>query len=418
MNALKRFIRLEAAGGILLFCAAILAMVIANSPWASTMSAVLNERAAVIVGPLAIDKSILLWINDGLMAIFFLLIGLELKREVVSGELSQFSNLVMPLVAAIGGFAVPAAVFAVINSGDEIVLRGWAIPTATDIAFALGVLSLFGSRIPLAVKVFLASLAIIDDLAAIVVIALFYTSELSMHALMIASAGIVVLAVMNLMNVTRIAAYMIVGMVIWIAVLKSGVHATLAGVIVAMAIPLSVRSSAEKSKNRTLEKTTVESGDRSVDDRSSSPLRSLEHSLHPWVAYAILPLFALANAGVSLQGLSADMLLNPLTLGIMVGLFAGKQVGVFLPLWIGLKARWFDMPKGANLLMLYGTSLATGIGFTMSFFIGSLAYEDLDPALASAMKLGVMGGSLMSLVFAIAVLWYSTRRSIKTEGSV
>ena len=239
MNALRRFIRLEAAGGILLFLAAILAMIIANSPWAPYMSAVLNERAAVIVGPLAIDKSILLWINDGLMAVFFLLIGLELKREVLRGELSQFSNLVMPLVAAIGGFALPAVIFALINSGDETALRGWAIPTATDIAFALGVLSLFGSRIPLAVKVFLASLAIIDDLAAIVVIALFYTSELSIHALMIASAGIVMLAVMNLMNVTRIAAYMIVGVVIWIAVLKSGVHATLAGVIVAMAIPVS-----------------------------------------------------------------------------------------------------------------------------------------------------------------------------------
>lgn len=416
MNALRRFIRLEAAGGILLFLAAILAMIIANSPWAPYMSAVLNERAAVIVGPLAIDKSILLWINDGLMAVFFLLIGLELKREVLRGELSQFSNLVMPLVAAIGGFALPAVIFALINSGDETALRGWAIPTATDIAFALGVLSLFGSRIPLAVKVFLASLAIIDDLAAIVVIALFYTSELSIHALMIASAGIVMLAVMNLMNVTRIAAYMIVGVVIWIAVLKSGVHATLAGVIVAMAIPMSIKSSARKSKNQTVGQFTSESGDKSDDDRSSSPLRSLEHSLHPWVAYAILPLFALANAGVSLQGLSVGMLLNPLTLGIVVGLFVGKQVGVFLPLWIGLKARWFDMPKGANLPMLYGTSLATGIGFTMSFFIGSLAYEDLDPSLASAMKLGVMGGSLLSLVLAIVVLWYSSRGNGKTQA--
>lgn len=417
--------------------AAILAMVVANSPWAPYMSAVLNERAAVIVGPLAIDKSVLLWINDGLMAIFFLLIGLELKREVLNGELSQFSKLALPLVAAIGGFALPAAIFTLINSGDEIALRGWAIPAATDIAFALGVLSLFGKRIPLSVKVFLASLAIIDDLAAIVVIALFYTSQLSLQALTIAAGGLVALAVLNLMNVTRIAAYMIVGVVIWIAVLKSGIHATLAGVVVAMAIPLSVRNTRASGVNSSeiqgnsgqgntgqgkaghvavgqLEGAAIENAVTPVDtadSRSASPLRTLEHSLHPWVAYAILPLFALANAGVSLQGLSIDMLFNSLTLGIVVGLFVGKQIGVFIPLWLGLKMRWFDMPNGANMMMLYGTSLATGIGFTMSFFIGSLAYEDLDPALSSAMKLGVMGGSLLSLVMAVIVLLFATRQS-------
>lgn len=413
MKALRRFIKLEAAGGILLFLAAILAMIIANSPLAGAMSAILNERAAVIVGPLAIDKSVLLWINDGLMAVFFLLIGLELKREVLRGELSQFSKLAMPLIAAVGGFLLPAAIFSAVNYGDEVALRGWAIPAATDIAFALGVLSLFGSRIPLSVKVFLASLAIIDDLAAIAVIALFYTSELSMEALVIAGGGIVVLAVMNALNVTRIAAYMIVGVVIWIAVLKSGIHATLAGVIVAFAIPMSVKTIA-----RNADTTANGAGTVGTQATEYSPLRSLEHSLHPWVAYAILPVFALANAGVSLQGLSFDMLLNPLTLGIVLGLFVGKQVGVLIPLWLGFKWRWFTLPNGANMPMLYGVALATGIGFTMSFFIGSLAYEDLDPALASAMKLGVMGGSLLSLVAAIVVLLFATRLPATSPASV
>ncbi len=397
-NALQRFIKLEAAAGILLFLAATMSMVIANSSLAAYMEAFLNTRASIIVGNLSIDKSVLLWINDGLMAVFFLLVGLELKREVLEGQLSRASQLAMPVAAATGGFVVPALIFTGFNLGDPIALRGWAIPSATDIAFALGVLSLFGSRIPLAVKVFLASLAIIDDLAAIIVIALFYTSNLSLTALGFAAAGIAALIIMNLLNVTRIAAYILVGVVIWVAVLKSGIHATLAGVIVALAIPLTGKT-----------KSTVR------PERKDSPLRSLEHALHPWVGYGILPLFAFANAGVSLTGLNLQMLANPLTLGIAAGLFIGKQIGVFVPLWVGFKARWFSMPDGANLLMLYGTAITTGIGFTMSFFIGSLAYEDLDPALASATKLGVLGGSLMSLVFAIVVLWISTFNRFKTQ---
>ncbi len=395
-NALQRFIKLEASAGILLFLAAVLSMIIANSPLAAQMNAFLNARASVIVGALTVDKSILLWINDGLMAVFFLLVGLELKREVLEGQLSKLSQVAMPVVAAIGGFVVPALIFAALNFRDPIAIRGWAIPSATDIAFALGVLSLFGSRIPLGVKVFLASLAIIDDLAAIVVIALFYTSDLSVTALGFAAAGIAVLVILNMLHITRIAAYIIVGVVIWVAVLKSGVHATLAGVIVALAVPLTAKN--------------LPAGTR--PPREQSPLRSLEHSLHPWVGYAILPVFALANAGVSLDGISWQMIANPLTLGIAIGLFAGKQLGVFVPLWIGLRAGWFSVPAGANLLMLYGTAIATGIGFTMSFFIGSLAYEDLDPMYNSAMKLGVLGGSMLSLILAIIVLWISTLQTM------
>jgi NhaA family Na+:H+ antiporter len=378
--------------------AAALSMVIANSPLAEYLSGALNARAAVIIGALAIDKSVLLWINDGLMAVFFLLVGLELKREVLEGQLSSRSQLALPLVAAIGGFLLPALVSTLINQGDAVALRGWAIPSATDIAFALGVLSLFGSRIPLSIKVFLASLAIIDDLAAIIVIAVFYTSELSLTAFATAALGTAVLVMMNIMRVTRIAAYILVGVFIWIAVLKSGIHATLAGVIVAFAIPLH----AQAKKDRANPEVRV--------DRSESPLRSLEHALHPWVGYAILPIFAFANAVVSLQGLTMEMLTNPLTLGIALGLFFGKQIGVFIPVWIGIKAKWFAIPAGANLLMVYGTAIATGIGFTMSFFIGSLAYEDLDPALAESMKLGVLGGSTLSLLFALLVLWISVKQ--------
>ena len=405
-NAIKRFIKLESAAGILLFAAAALSMLVANSPLANLMTEVLNTRASVIIGALAIDKSVLLWINDGLMAVFFLLVGLELKREVMEGQLSKKSQLILPTLAATGGFAIPALIFVLFNLGEPVNLRGWAIPSATDIAFALGVLSLFGSRIPLSVKVFLTSLAIIDDLAAIVVIALFYTSELSLFALTISAVGIAVLACMNALNITRIAAYILVGVIIWVAVLKSGIHATLAGVVVAFFIPITVSSKQLK---------LIDSGE---SNRPRSPLRSLEHSLHTWVAYAILPLFAFANAGVSLKGLDLASLLNPLTLGIAAGLFLGKQLGVFFPIWLGLRARWFDMPEGANLMMLYGTAVTTGIGFTMSFFIGSLAYEDLGPVFSDSMKLGVLSGSMLSLLLALIILWISTRgNDVSSQGT-
>jgi Na+:H+ antiporter, NhaA family len=394
-RAIQAFIKLEASGGILLFAAAALSMVVANSALADYLNSALNARASVIIGPLAIDKSVLLWINDGLMAIFFLLVGLELKREILDGQLSDRSQLALPLIAAFGGFVMPAIFFAVINWGEPVNLQGWAIPSATDIAFALGVLSLFGSRVPLAVKVFLVSLAIIDDLAAIVVIALFYTSNLSLTALAYAGVGIAGLVMLNVFNVTRIAAYTLVGVFIWVAVLKSGVHATLAGVLVAFAIPLGAKSS---------------------ETDGFSPLRKLEHTLHPWVAYAILPIFAFANAGVSLEGFTLGTFANPLTLGILLGLFVGKQIGVFLPVWYGMKKGWFQMPVGANMTMMYGTALATGIGFTMSFFIGSLAYEDLDPIINDMMRLGVLSGSMLSLVASLIVLYISTKLPKKTAA--
>lgn len=395
-RAIQRFIQLESAGGILLFAAAALSMIVANSPIADVVSAALNARASVIIGSLAVDKSVLLWINDGLMAVFFLLVGLELKREIMDGYLSDRSQLKLPLIAATGGFVVPALIFAVFNMKDPVNLQGWAIPSATDIAFALGVLSLFGSKIPLSVKVFLTSLAIIDDLAAIIVIALFYTEGLSLTALAFAGVGIVMLVLLNLFKVMRIAAYILVGVFIWVAVLKSGIHATLAGVIVAFAIPL---------------------GARQTEPNGVSPLRHLEHTLHPWVAFAILPIFAFANAGVSLQNFTLETFANPLTLGVMFGLFIGKQVGVFLPLWYGLKKGWFKMPEGANLLMLYGTAIITGIGFTMSFFIGSLAYENLAIQYNDTMKVGVLAGSMLSLIVGVVVLWISTARKSETLAS-
>ncbi len=389
LQALRNFIRWEAAGGLLLLAGAILSMLVVNSPWAAMHSGVLDMRAAVVLGDFAIDKSVLLWINDGLMAVFFLLIGLELKREVLEGQLSSRDQLLLPVIGAIGGFALPALIFYLFNTGDPTALKGWAIPSATDIAFALGLLSLFGKRIPLSVKVFLASLAIIDDLAAIIVIAIFYTDTLSLNALAIAGAGIAALVLVNLFGVKRTAVYITIGVIIWVAVLKSGVHATLAGVVVALTIPLRTK------------------------DGSPSPLRTLEHSLHPWISFAILPIFAFANAGVALDTISMENLLNPITLGIIAGLVIGKQVGVFIPVWLAIRSGIVSMPERANWLMLYGVSLATGVGFTMSFFIGSLAYEDLGNEYASAMKLGVLSGSAVSLIMAAVVLLLATLRAGK-----
>lgn len=385
MQALRNFIRMESAGGLLLLAAAVVAMIVSNSPLADIHHSVLSARTAVIIGPLAIDKTLLLWINDGLMAVFFLLVGLELKREVLEGELASRDQLVLPMVGAVGGFVLPAVIYALINRGQEFAMQGWAIPSATDIAFALGVLSLFGKRVPLSLKVFLASLAIIDDLAAIIVIAIFYTSQLSLLSLGLALAGAALLFTINLLGVTRTSIYITIGVFIWIAVLKSGVHATLAGVVVAMAIPLR------------------------AGEGEPSPLRTLEHSLHPWISFAILPLFAYANAGVTLSTVSSEILFSSVSIGIAAGLFFGKQIGVLLPIWLAMRAGWVKMPEGANWGLLYGVALTTGIGFTMSFFIGTLAFEYVDPQYTDAMKLGVLGGSSLSLILACVVLFFATR---------
>ncbi len=390
-NALSNFLRLESAGGILLVIAAALAIIMANTPLAGFYNSFLNVPVEVAVGQVELRKPLLLWINDGLMAIFFLLVGLELKREVLEGELSSKDQIILPAVAAIGGFVVPALVYVAINQGGGDTLNGWAIPAATDIAFALGVLSLLGSRVPLSIKVFVTTLAIVDDLMAIIVIAIFYSQDLNISALMFAFTGWILLFVMNRMGVTRTAAYLVIGTIIWVAVVKSGVHATLNGVMVALAIPL-----------------------RAKDENGHSPAKHLEHSLHPWVAFGILPLFAFANAGVSFAGMGVKDLGQPVTLGIIAGLFVGKQIGVFVSSWIVIKLGWSRMPAGGSWSLLYGAAMLTGIGFTMSLFIGTLAFEHGEFDYSAAVRLGVLVGSLLSAVCGYLMIRLTTKPAAAT----
>jgi NhaA family Na+:H+ antiporter len=373
------FVDREAAGGLVLMLAAMAALIASNSPLASLYDRFLDVPVGVRIGPLGIDKPLLLWINDGLMAVFFLLVGLEIKRELLRGELSTLGQAILPVVAAVGGMAVPAIIYTIINAGDPASLRGWAIPTATDIAFSVGVLALLGSRIPVSLKIFLLALAIIDDLGAIIIIALFYTEHLSLASLLPAAAGMAMLWALNARGVSRTAPYILAGIFIWVCVLKSGVHATLAGVVVALAIPLG--------------------GD--APDQPSL-LEQLEESLHPWVAFAVLPLFAFANAGVSLQDLSLTKLAAPVPLGIALGLFIGKPLGIVGATWIAVKSGLADRPEGASWSQIVGIGMLGGIGFTMSLFIGMLAFP--DPAHAAQLRLGVLAGSLMSAVAGYLVL--------------
>jgi NhaA family Na+:H+ antiporter len=369
--AIKRFLALEAASGLLLMLAAALALLIANSPLAGTYDALLSTRVSLLVNGEGLDKPLLLWINDGLMAIFFLLVGLEIKREVLSGELSGWNKAALPVLAALGGMVLPAAVYLAFNWQDA--PHGWAIPAATDIAFALGVLSLLGRRVPAALKVFLLALAIIDDLGAIVIIAFFYSGNLSLLSLLLAAGALVGLLLLNRFGVRSLTAYLLVALFLWICVLKSGVHATLAGVVAAAFIPADRRAG-----------------------EAASPLDSLEHRLHPWVAFGIMPLFAFANAGVSLAGVTLAALLQPLPLGIALGLFIGKQAGVFLFSFGAVRLRLASLPEGVSWRQLYGVALLTGIGFTMSLFIGTLAFD--DPAAGVPVRLGVLMGTLLSAV--------------------
>ena len=386
-QALAAFMKHEAAGGILLFAAAILAIGLDNSPLAWLYDSLLNTQASIQIGPLEITKPLLLWINDGLMAVFFFLVGLEIKREVLQGQLSTRQQIALPGVAAIGGMAIPALIYVAFNYDNPETLDGWAIPAATDIAFALGVLALLGPRVPLGLKVFLLAVAIIDDLGAIIIIALFYTANLSVESLAISAFGLAALVVLNRLGVTRLAPYILIGIFVWVCVLKSGVHATLAGVVLAMAIPLRGNEAAE-----------------------DCPLRRLEHSLHPWVAFAILPIFAFANAGVPILGLSFADLLEPLPLGIAAGLFIGKQIGVFGATWLSVKAGIAKMPEGVTWLQIYGVSLLTGIGFTMSLFIGTLAFP--DPSQASGVRLGVICGSVLSATLGyLMIRWCLSRHA-------
>ena len=375
---IQEFIRLETSGGIILMIAAVLAMIIANSPLATAYDAILGTYIKVGIGSFEIAKPAILWINDGLMAIFFFLVGLEIKREVLVGELSSFDKAILPIMAAIGGMAVPGLIYAIINWGTPENLNGWAIPTATDIAFALGILALIGSRAPVALKIFLLAIAIIDDLGAIVIIAVFYTSQLSINALTISMLGFAAAIVLNRMGVQRTSPYLLVGIVMWVFVLKSGVHATLAGVLIALTIPL-------KSKNE-----------------DEALLYKMEHGLHPWVAFLILPIFAFANAGVNFSGIGIGDLLQPLTLGIAVGLFLGKQVGVFIATWIGVKSGVARLPENVTWRHVYGVACLTGVGFTMSLFIGSLAFEAADEM--NAVRLGVVLGSILSGLFGYVLL--------------
>lgn len=387
ITLIREFLRLEAAAGIILFMAAVLGMTLDNSPLRWLYDALLTTTVAIQVGALEIHKPLLLWINDGFMAIFFLLVGLEIKREVLEGELSSFSQAALPGMAAIGGMLFPAGVYVALNLHSPDTMRGWAIPAATDIAFALGVLALLGKRVPASLKIFLLALAIMDDLGAIVIIAIFYTADLSTTSLGLAAIGIGMLIALNLLGVTRIAAYVVTGLFVWICVLKSGVHATLAGVAIAFAIPL-----------------------RAQDEDGHSPLIHLEHTLHPWVSYGILPLFAFANAGVSLAGLSMSSLLEPVPLGIAAGLFVGKQIGVFGMTFAAVKFGISSMPEGTTWPQFYGIALLTGIGFTMSLFIGTLAFE--DPSYAPGVRMGVITGSILSAVAGYLILRFSTSDAV------
>ncbi|WP_017902810.1 Na+/H+ antiporter NhaA [Pseudomonas asplenii] len=386
-STFTRFFQLEAASGLLLIAAAALALLINNSPLSYLYNGLLDVPVVAQVGALKIAKPLLLWINDGLMALFFLLIGLEVKREVLEGQLSKPSQVVLPGAAAIGGMVVPALIYWLLNRDNPTALGGWAIPMATDIAFALGVLALLGKRAPVSLKLFLMTLAIIDDLGAIIVIAMFYSGELSNLSLLLAGACLLALVAMNRLGVIKLGPYLVVGLILWICVLKSGVHATLAGVTLAFCIPL-------RTKNA-----------------ESSPLLSLEHALHPWVAYGILPLFAFANAGVSLAGINLESFTHHVPLGIAAGLLIGKTIGVFGLTWLAIKAGLAALPQGANWGQVLGVAILCGIGFTMSLFVGSLAFIPGSSDYAGMDRMGILTGSMLAAVIGYMVTAMASRRS-------
>lgn len=391
---LSAFLKSDSVGGILLIVATILALVFVNSPMAHWYEYFLHIPMEIRVGSLHLDKTLHHWINDGLMVIFFLMVGLEVKREVMIGHLSSLRQVALPTIAALGGIVVPAVIYLYFNHADPVTRAGWAIPTATDIAFALGILSLLGKRVPVSLKVFLMALAIIDDLGAIIIIALFYTTDLSMISIYIAFLSLLVLVLLNIFRVSRKSIYFAVGLVLWISVLKSGVHATLAGVALAFTIPM-----VGKNENGTV----------------FSPLKEIEHSLHSWITFFILPLFAFVNAGIDMRALSIDQMVGSVPMGIALGLFVGKQLGVFGFSWLAIKLKIATLPEGSNWLMLYGVSLLTGIGFTMSLFIDSLAFSD-DTLFAYTDKLAILIGTLLSAVLGYFVIRYALNRELKHKS--
>ncbi|AXX93407.1 Na+/H+ antiporter NhaA [Malaciobacter molluscorum LMG 25693] len=382
MVIIEDFIKKESSAGIVLIFVTIVALILKNTDFSTVYDAFLHTPVEVRFGALNIAKPLLLWINDGLMAIFFFLIGLEVKREILEGHLSSVKQITLPAIAAVGGMAIPALVYVYFNMGNEIAMKGWAIPTATDIAFALGILSLLGNRIPVSLKIFLMALAIIDDLGAIVIIALFYTNDLSITSIVFAGISLIGLILLNRFKVIKPAAYIILGVILWVSVLKSGVHATLAGVALAFTIPL-------HSKRK--------------DGRAFSMLKDMEHSLHYWVVFLILPLFAFVNAGVDLRSISLNQLATNVPLGIMLGLFLGKQIGVFGFSFIAIKLKLASLPEGTNFKQLYGIAILTGIGFTMSLFVDSLAFTD-DSLFAYTDKLAILLGSFLSGIVGFLVL--------------
>lgn len=381
-NALTRLIQHEAFAGVLMILAAVLALIFANTGLSGAYYGFLNTEVSLLINGIGLTKPLLLWINDGLMAMFFFLIGLELKREMVEGRLKNPRDVMLPGIAAIGGMLAPMAVFLLLTAGNPELTSGWAIPAATDIAFAVGVLALLGKRIPSSLKIFLLTLAILDDMGAILIIALFYGSGVDTGYLGMALVPLAGLIALNLRGTHRIAPFMLLGAIMWFLVLKSGIHPTVAGVVTAFTIPLK-------------------------DRFGKSPLHSLEHNLHPYVIYGIAPIFALANAGIDLSGISMSDFLSPLPLGIAAGLFIGKQIGVFGATWLLVKSGIAKLPHGANWMMVWGISMLAGIGFTMSLFIGSLSFE--GDAMMNMVRLGVMTGSVLSAVAGYLVLKRATQ---------
>lgn len=391
-RSIQQLLKHEAAGGVLLIFMAAAALILANSPIKSLYSGFLAVPVTFSIGAFEIHKPLLLWVNDGLMALFFFLVGLEIKREMMIGHLSSFKKIVLPGIGAIGGIAFPALVYVALNWDSSETISGWAIPSATDIAFALGIFSLFGKGLPITLKLFLLSVAIFDDIGAILIIALFYSQDLATGSLGIAFTGLFALFLLNRNKVASLAPYIIIGLIVWASVLKSGVHATLAGFVVALFIPLNV-------DNKHGEKV----------------LPAVEHGLHTWVALLILPLFAFVNAGVEFVNMSADTFLNPITVGIAVGLFIGKQVGVFGACYVAIKIGWAKLPDGATWMQLYGVSLLCGVGFTMSLFIGSLAFDSAETSYLASVKIGVLIGSLASALLGGYIIHRSKLQIEKQE---
>lgn len=381
---ITKFFKLESASGIILLLAAVLALVFANTPLQVYYDLLLDTPVEIRISTFEIAKPLLLWINDGLMAVFFFLIGLELKRELIEGELSDKRNIILPGIGAIGGMVIPALIYIYFNYKDAAAMQGWAIPAATDIAFALGVLTLLGSRVPVSIKIFLTSLAIFDDIGAIIIIAIFYTAKISTLSLIVVACCIPILLWINKRNPASTSVYIIVGLVMWVAMLKSGVHATLTGVLLAMFIPL-------KSKT----------------DVHYSPLKRMEHDLHSLVAFFVLPVFAFANSGINLSGIGFEQIAHNVPLGIILGLFIGKQVGVFAFCWLAIKFKLAVLPKGISWGVLYGTAILCGIGYTMSLFIGSLAFEDTKVSQVFDDRLGILLGSFISGIVGYIVLRFS-----------